>query len=59
MLDTARKTPAAKLGRMLSNLSDKFWRLGDIKDECKQAELKQLGEVAMRPCHILPGSMLI
>ena len=58
MLDTAKETLAAKLGRTLSNMSDKYWRLSDIEDECKQAELKQLREVVMRPCRILPGSIL-
>ena len=58
MPDTAKEKLAAKLGRTLSKLSDKYWRLSDIEDECKQAELKQLREVAMRPCHILPGSIL-
>ena len=58
MLDTAKETLAAKLSRTLSNLSDNFWRLSNIQDECKQAELKQLREVAMRPCHVLPGSTL-
>ena len=58
MLDTAKETPAAELGRTLSNVADKNWRLSAIEDECKQAELKQLREVPTRPCHILPGSIL-
>ena len=57
MLDTAKETLAAK-GRTLSNVSHKYWMLSDIEEECKQAKLKQLREVAMRPCHILPGSIL-